>query len=174
VTPEPKTPLDNQPRLYNFVLNPYPEERLSSCPFCGKRTGQRKVLLFIHIDPFYPVALNYTCRYCKACDLLIGHKHEIEFLLTEMFRQRNPDVIGNDYLIMGTLDKQAWREGLTHPMPIGEGMSHVHVFKTYYKELRMTQPGWYPAGQEPPVASPPPSADWIKPTRRRSARRRRR
>jgi hypothetical protein len=42
-------------------------------------------------------------------------------------------------------------------------LSHVHIFKTYYKELRMTQPGWYPAGQEPPVMPPPPSTEWIKP-----------
>ena len=90
-----------------------------------------------------------------------------------MFRQRNPDVIGNEYLIMGTLDKKTWREGLTRPTPIAETMSHVHIFKTYYKELRITLPGWYPAGQEPPVASPPSSTDSIKPKRRRPAHRRR-
>jgi hypothetical protein len=173
VTPDPKTPLDNQPRLYSFVLNPYPDQRLSSCPFCGKKTGQRKVPLFIHVDPNYPIALNYTCRYCKQCDLLIGHKHELEFLLTQMFSQYNPAVIGNEYLVMGTLDKKVWREGLTRPKPVAEVMSHVCIFKTYYKELRMTQPGWYPAGQEPPVMPPPPSIDWIKPKRQRPIQRRR-
>ncbi len=54
------------PRKYNFVLNPYPDERLSRCPFCNQRTGQRKVPLVIHIDPVGLIFLNYTCRYCKS------------------------------------------------------------------------------------------------------------
>ena len=69
---------DELPEFYNFALNPYPDVRLSSCPFCDRRTGQRKLPLFIFIEPHYPVALNYTCRYCDHCNLLIGHKHEIE------------------------------------------------------------------------------------------------
>jgi hypothetical protein len=77
-----QTPFGELPRKHNFVLNPYPDERVSRCPYCEQKTGQRKVPLFIHIDPHYPIALNYTCRYCKSCDLLIAHKHEIEHLLT--------------------------------------------------------------------------------------------
>lgn len=44
--------------------------------------GQRKVPLFIHIEPHYPIILGYTGRYCAACNLLIAHKHEIEANLT--------------------------------------------------------------------------------------------
>lgn len=69
------------PPQYNFVLNPYPDERLSRCPFCSNKTGQRKRPLVIHIDPMHLIALNYTCRYCEQCDLLVAHKHEIEHLL---------------------------------------------------------------------------------------------
>ena len=156
------------PRKYNFVLNPYPEARLSRCPYCEKKTGQRKVPLFIHVDPTYPIALNYTCRYCKQCDLLIGHKHEIEHLLTQMFWQADPRVIGNEYLIMGTVDKKVWREGLTNPKSVAEVLSsHIYIFKTYYQELRLTRPGWYPADQEPPIMEPPPSQEWLKSSRSR-------
>ena len=155
--------IDKLPKKYNFILNPYPDVRLSRCPFCERKTGQRKLPLFIHIDPHYPLALNYTCRYCRHCDLLIAHKHEIEHLLTEMFIQANPAVIGNEYLVMGTVDKKAWREGLTQPKPAAEVMAgYMSIFKTYYQELRSTQPGWYPEDVEPPVMPPPPSTEWVK------------
>jgi hypothetical protein len=150
------------PPQYNFVLNPYPDERVSRCPFCDRKTGQRKVPLFIHVDPLQPIALNYTCRYCSHCDLLIGHKHELEHLLTGMFSQHNPTVIGNDYLIIGTVDKKAWRESMAHPKSVPEMMPYISRFKTYYQELRHIQPGWYPEGKEPPVMEPPPSTEWVK------------
>ena len=133
-----------------------------AAPLCEGKTGQRKEPQFIHVDPIHPVALNYPCRYCGHCDLLIGHKSEIEHLLTTLFAQYNPAVIGNDYLIMGTVEKKAWRESMTQPKSIPEMLSYVSRFKTYYKELRLTQPGWYREGQEPPVMSPPPSTEWIK------------
>jgi hypothetical protein len=49
------------------------------------------------------------------CDLLLAHKHELEHLLTELFRQADPSVIGNNYLIIGTVEKSSWREGLAQP-----------------------------------------------------------
>jgi hypothetical protein len=147
--------------LYNFVLNPYPDQRFSRCPVCEHKTGQRKVPLLIHIDPKYPIALGYTCRYCKHCDLLIAHKLEIEHLLTMMFRQYEPGVIGNEYLIIGTVEKKAWREGLKQPKEATETISQLHDFKTVYAEIRTTRPGWYGPGQEPPVMEPPQSSEWL-------------
>ncbi|MBM3131133.1 MAG: hypothetical protein FJ009_21225 [Chloroflexi bacterium] len=157
-----KTRLGNLPPRYGFMLNPYPDLRISSCPRCERKTGQRKIPLLIHIDPLHLIALNYTCRYCKDCDLLIAHKHEIEHLLTDLFRQHDPNVIGNDYLIVGTLEKQAWREGLAQPKAIDETFPHASDFATYYQELRVTRAGWYKSDQEPPIAEPPPSREWIK------------
>jgi hypothetical protein len=153
--------LGKLPPKYNFVLNPYPDERLSRCPFCEQKTAQRKVPLLIHIDPMYPIALNYTCRYCPNCDLLIAHKHEIEHLLTEMFKHYDPGAIGNDYLIYGTLEKKTWREGLTQPQPIENTLAQASDFVTYYEELRMRCAGWYLEGHEPPVREPPPPQEWI-------------
>ena len=150
------------PPQYNFILNPYPDVRLSRCPLCDKKTGQRKLPLLIHVDPMHLIALNYTCRYCAHCDLLIGHKAEIEHLLAAMFAGYNPAAIGNDYLIIGTLEKPAWRTGLKHPQSVADMLPHVHDFKTYYQELRQTQPGWYPDGKEPPIMEPPPSQEWVK------------
>jgi hypothetical protein len=150
------------PPMYKFMLNPYPDLRLSRCGICEQRTGQRKRPLLIHIDPRHLIALNYTCRYCRHCDLLIAHKHEIEHLLTNLFHHYAPEVIGNRYLIIGTLEKKAWRDGQKDPKSVPEMRSHAHDFKEYYPELRVTQPGWYPEGQEPPIMEPPPSEEWVK------------
>lgn len=169
-----KTQFGELPPKYNFILNPYPDQRLSRCPICEHKTGQRKVPLLIHIDPMHLMALNYTCRYCRHCDLLIGHKHEIERLLASMFARYDPSVVGNDYLIVGTLEKKAWREGAKQPKPIADMLPHVQDFKTYYQELRLSRPGYYSDDQDPPIMDPPPSKDWVKPVHRQKSRRKRR
>jgi hypothetical protein len=149
------------PPLYNFSLNPYPELRFSHCPNCGYPTGQRKLPLFIFVEPSFKLVLGMTCRYCKQCDTLICHKDIFEHLLTTFFEQYDPIVIGNEYIIVGTVEKKIWREGLTTPRPASEMVEQLHDFRNY-EELRMTQKGWYPAGYEPPVWDPPPSMEWIK------------
>lgn len=159
-----KTRIGELPPKYSFVLNPYPEMRLSRCPFCGHNTGQRKIPLLIHINPRHLIALNYTCRYCKDCDLLIAHKHDLEHILTNMFRQNDPNVIGNEYLIFGTLEKTSWRKGLNEPQATSDTFSHASDFAEHYNELRMTCPGWYPEGKEPPIMNPAPSLEWVKPS----------
>lgn len=150
------------PPQYDFLVNPYPDMKLTSCPFCEAKTGQKKLPLVIHIDPMQLISLNYTCRYCRACDLLIAHKHEIELLLTDMFRQMDPSMIGNDYLIMGTMDKAAWRRNATQPVPPNQAFASIHDFNTVYEELRMHEQGWFQGDQAPPIRQPPASEDWVK------------
>lgn len=149
------------PPRYSFMLNPYPEYRLSRCPVCEEKSGQRKTPLLIHVDPNHLIALNYTCRYCRNCDLLIAHKFDVEHILTELFRQHDPEIIGSDYLIIGTVEKSVWREGLEQPKAIADMLPHARDFAKY-EELRFTQPGYYRAGQEPPVMEPPKSKEWSK------------
>lgn len=133
------------PPRYSFMLNPYPSERLSRCPLCEQKSRQRKLPLLIHIDPGQLIALNYTCRYCPACDLLVA-----------------PGMIGNDYLIIGTVEKRVWREGLEQPRTFDEMLPHVSDFANYYSELRQTRPGYYRVDQEPLTMEPPPSQEWVK------------
>jgi hypothetical protein len=150
------------PPKYSFVINPYHDLRFSRCPYCEHKTGQKKIPLLIHIKPVHSIALNYTCRYCPKCDLLIVHKHDLEHLLTEMFRKYNPEAIGNEYLIVGTVEKSAWREGLHHPKAGTEILPHVSDFTEYYKELRVTHRGWFPPGQKPQMMEPLVSQEWVK------------
>ncbi|MBI4787099.1 MAG: hypothetical protein HY782_08645 [Chloroflexi bacterium] len=154
--------LGGLPPRYGFMLNPYPDIHVSRCPLCERKTGQRKLPLLIHVDPLHLIALNYTCRYCSHCDLLVADKHAIEHLLTGLYIQSDPSVIGNNYLIVGTVEKKTWREGLKQPKEISEMLPQASDLATYYRELRVTRPGWYKSDQEPPVMEPPPSQEWIK------------
>ena len=110
----------------------------------------------------YLIALNYTCRYCKTCDLLVGNKHAIEHLLAKIFYETDSYAVGNEYLIIGTVEKSAWREGLYQPKVLAEMRPHARDFAEYYKEMRVSRPGWYPAGQEPTISEPPASQEWVK------------
>lgn len=149
------------PPMYKFQLNPYPSERISRCYSCSNKTGQRKVPLLIHIEPGHFIALNYTNRYCRYCDMLIGHKHEIEHYLTELFLQYAPDVIGNEYFIIGTVEKPAWKKGLDGSQLPRDIIPHTHDFKDY-EELRLTRGGWFHKDVEPPLWDPPSSEEWVK------------
>lgn len=150
------------PPKYGFVINPYPNMPITKCPMCERKTGQRKIPLLIHINPMYLIALNYTCRYCKSCDLLIAHKHEIEHLLTRLFSQTEPETVGNEYLIIGTVEKRSWREGIQQTKSVEEMLSHASDFAVFHQELRITKPGWYKTSHDAPVMEPPPSQEWVK------------
>ena len=130
------------PPMYNFILNPHSETRVSTCPSCDQRMRQRKVPLFIHVDPKVPVLLGYTCRYCPDCDLLVAHQDEIEALLANMFAEWDPSLIGNHYLVMGTVERKLWREGMKTPQGIGELIENLHDFKQVM-ELGFRPAGWY-------------------------------
>lgn len=126
----PRSPkrLGKQPPRYRFLLNPFRDRRFAICPNCDGRTLLRKVPLVIHVDPINPVAINKSCRYCPACDLLIAHQDEVEQQLASLFSGRAPELIGNDYLVLGTLDRDVWKRGLTEPLAIQEMVEHLHDF----------------------------------------------
>ena len=73
--------------------------------------------------------LNKTCRFCPHCDLLIAHKDEIELHLAQLRLQMGPAVIGNDYLIVGTVERKDWHRGLTKPLSPAEMIEALHDFK---------------------------------------------
>ncbi len=150
------------PPKHGFVLNPYPDMRITNCPMCESKTGQRKIPLLIHINPMHLIALNYTCRYCKSCDLLIAHKHEIEHLLTSLFSQTEPETVGSEYLIIGTVEKSSWREDQQRTRSAREMLPYASDFAVFHQELRVTSPGWYKTNQDAPVMELPLSQEWVK------------
>jgi hypothetical protein len=140
------TRLGKLPPLYRFILNPYTDVRFSRCPICEQKMRQRKVPLFIHVDPFHPMVLGYTCRYCPDCDLLIAHQDQIEALLANRFAEHAPEVIGNDYLVIGTVERKAWREGMKQPKDTDDMLAHLHDFKEVLT-VEYQPAGWYPADE---------------------------
>lgn len=144
------------PARYRFFLNQFSDERFTRCPQCEDRTTQKKVPLMIHIDPHYPVNLNYTCRYCHKCDILIAHQDEIEGHLHRLFSERAPEVIGNNYLVMGTTERAYWKDGLSKPHYPPETLANLHGFKEYLNFKRTD--GWLPDEKEKkmPVTQPEP------------------
>ncbi len=133
---------------YDFALNSYPDARFTRCPGCEQKTKQRKFPLFIHVDPLNPVVLGKTCRYCPTCDLIIAHQDELEVQLEALFAEIDPSLIGNDYLVMGTVEHKVWRESIKQHKGIREMMEHLHMFKQV-RTIEHQPAGWYPANEAP-------------------------
>jgi hypothetical protein len=134
------------PPRYSFILNPYEDTRLSKCPKCDQPTRLRKFALVIHVDGFGLMALGKTSRFCPRCDLIMVHQDELEHELTVAFESRAPDVIGNDYMVLGTMDRKAWRRGLKSDDSTARGvLDHIADFEKYL-DLHYESGGWYPSG----------------------------
>jgi hypothetical protein len=103
-----KTRIGKLPPRYSFILNQYIDERLSKCPICEKPTHLRKFALFIHVEGWRPMGLGKTCRYCSRCELIMAHQDELEEELTYSFSKTSPEVIGNKYIALGTVEKKIW------------------------------------------------------------------
>jgi len=144
----PKTKIGSLPARYSLLLNSHDDVRLSKCPRCQKLTHLRKFALFIHIDGRGPMALGKTCRYCSRCEVVMVSRKELEAELARGLSQMAPEVTGKDYLVLGTIEKKIWRQGLGSPgKPIAEMLKHVADFKHQY-DVRYKPSGWYPAAEE--------------------------
>jgi len=47
------------------------------------------------------------CRFCPDRDLLIIHQDELEAQLAAHMSERDPSVIGNEYIVIGTMERPA-------------------------------------------------------------------
>ena len=150
--------LGKLPPLYCFALNPYEDVRFSTCPACGQRTLLRKVPLVIHVQPVHPVILNKHCRYCPNCDLMIVHQDELEHWLAVSCQERKPEIIGNDYFVLGTVDKATWRKQKKESIPMGELTAYLHDFKEYL-QISSSPGRWYPENDVPTSGDESPSTN---------------
>jgi hypothetical protein len=139
-----RTQIGGRPPRYLMLLNPHMETRLTRCPRCERLTHPRKFALFIHIDGYGPLVLGKTCRYCTPCELIIVHQDELEAELAHSLARLSPGVVGNPYMVLGTMDKKVWEQGLTAAQPLGEAMEHVSQFKKHL-DLYYDPGGWRPA-----------------------------
>ena len=130
-----------EPR-FKFFLNPYTDWRFTRCPECEKRMRTRKEPFVVHVDPKQLAVLNMTARYCPDCDLLILHRDRVEDLLERALEPEAPNVIGNEYLVIGTLERSLWRKRGRH-LTLGPAIEQLHDFREVvrYEPQRY---GWVP------------------------------
>ena len=132
---------------HTFFLNPYRTARFTRCPLCERQMKARKKPFFVHVDPNLPVLLNMTGRYCPPCDLLILHQDQVEELLALAVGNAAPELVGNEYMVMGTVERGYWRRHPRQPGTLQETLANLHDFK----EVVVIEPahyGWYPAEEE--------------------------
>ena len=67
------------------------------------------------------------------CDLLIAHQNEVEGELAVFFTRYDPTRIGNDYLVLGTQERTAWRQGMKTAQSFQEMVESLHDFKEVLK-----------------------------------------
>ena len=152
------------------MLNPFPEARLSSCPGCRKLTYPRKFPLFIHVEEWGPLIQGKTCKYCSRCELIMCDQAELEGQLAHSFERLKPEVIGNEYLVVGTVETKTWREGMEERPPLlNETLEHMADFKRY-SDLQYDPGGWRLEGSGPRYLEPtPPESPWRLARARRDA-----
>jgi hypothetical protein len=92
--------------------------------------------------------LGKSCKYCSQCEFIIVHQDELETELAAHFEQTRPDVIGNDYLVSGTVERKARREGLDQPKTLDQVLAHAADFKEHL-EIEYQPGGWYPSDKKP-------------------------
>src|SRR5215213_4584680 len=114
---------------YRFALHPFREVRWGRCPRCRKLMHPRKFPLLIHVEGAGLVVLGKTCQYCTPCEFIIAHREEVETQLTILFEEKRPEVVGNEYLVVGTVERDTWRGSLTDPIGVAELLEHTADIK---------------------------------------------
>lgn len=137
--PERHPSLKDMPKAHRFFLNPYEDFAFTKCPKCDRKTAVRKFPLVIHVDPLNMLVLNKQCKYCAFCDLIIAKQSSLESLMAAAFEPVDPSIIGNKYLVLGTLSREDWRRREQFPTP-QETLDHTRIFRNVW-DFKITG-GW--------------------------------
>lgn len=133
---------------YSLILNQYKDFRASSCIKCDKPTFLRKFPLLIHIEEGGLITLGKTCRYCAKCELIVVHQDELEDELAYKFETLMPEALGNDYFIIGTVDKKFWKKNLAgEETDFNELLKNTADIKKYL-DFEYQPAGWYFDGEK--------------------------
>ncbi len=114
---------------------------------CRGNTFKRKFPLMIMVEDGPALSLGLTCKYCARCEFIIAHSHELEAELCTAFEKIAPAKIGNDYHVVGVMDKKVWKKGLKAGSPSGNAMDAVIFFKQYLT-LEYSPGGWFYEGDQ--------------------------
>lgn len=106
----------------------------------------RKFALVIHVEYGNLTILDKTCRYCPARELIIAHQNDLKAELANSSSRFDPEVPGNPYLVIGTVELKAWRQGLQRPLPLDHVRDRTSEFKRVLR-LLVDHGGWKPGGR---------------------------
>jgi hypothetical protein len=130
-----------------FFLNPYDDCAFTKCPKCRNKTKIRKFPLVIHIEPAQLFLLNKKCKYCTECDLVIAKQSEVEALMAAAFEKRTPELLGNEYVVAGVMDRKDWKDGKNGVIDSAQTVDRVYIFKDLLS-FEPSLPGWYKERKE--------------------------
>ena len=140
-----RTNLGKLPPLYKFFLNPYQDARFTRCPKCDAKMHTRKLPFLVHVDPQHLVVLNMTALYCPGDELLILHQDKLEEMLAYTFATRAPEVLGNRYLVLGTVERPAAKAAAAGALTMGDVFGVLHDFREHLK-FEPVHYGWVYTG----------------------------
>jgi len=92
-------------------------------------------------DASMVLSLGVTCKYCAKCEFIIAHRHELEYQLSIAFDKIDPTKIGNDYFVVGTIERNVWKKGLTRPQLLGSIRDSLADFKKHLT-IEVTPARW--------------------------------
>ena len=64
------------------------------------------------------------------------------------FQERRPEIIGNEYFVVGTMDRTDWKTSMEGDLDTGETADRIHVFKDVWN-FDIIPGGWYRDGEHP-------------------------
>ena len=80
--------------------------------------------------------------------MVMVHRNELEEQLARGLSEMAPEMVGKNYLVLGTIEKKISQEGLgDHGKPLAETLKYVADFKHQYG-LEYEPGGWYPLAQD--------------------------
>ena len=84
----------------------------------------------------------------SKCGFIIAHQDGLEAELAVHFEQTRPDVVGNAYEVLGTVQWHTWRTGMERPNMLEHVLAHTADIKEY-QEIDDTPGGHYQTHEKP-------------------------
>lgn len=86
----------------------------------------------------------------KTCDdPFRADQDKREGELRSFFERHDPELIGNNYFVLGTVDLKTWKDGLQgRTSDLDQMLEYVADFWEFLK-LEMNPGGWFPANTKP-------------------------
>ena len=73
---------------------------------------------------------------------VLTNRHQDHGYLAAFFEQQAPEIVGNDYLVIGTVDRADWKQGAVGTVTTKDMIERLHDFEDVLKfEIA---PRWMP------------------------------